>query len=763
MRVPDKARAKLSFRRDHFAYLLIALFGLAAAAGIHANAGMGYQSAQARFRAESHAATLAAVNGAQAQFSAIYQNLRTISRLPSVRAVDREGTKLTPDSIATIQEIYNNLASNVAVSEVYIVPRDLDSDRIDPVTSAPQKPIMMFDSLLESDDSHVVMRFEAEIYEYHLLHQQMLWFAAHVPAVSATDGFNVPMIAGAQVITCDNTVYNQSLCNADRTGTIFSVPFFGPDGEFKGTISAIIRIKALRQMLPPRNFILADHEYHAVWLSPDGVADTAAPALAAQAQPDPGLIYSELVKLSVNDPQSRWVLWAGLPNSVFYARPDVQAVRSFARWAYVMLGVILLLAVLAVWFVTRNAALIAEAARAMEALAGGDEGAQLAGAERSGALGDLARAFGAFRDGLMARRLLEQSAELERRQAEAARQRYDEERAASLASQKQVVDCLAKALISFAEGDLTWKITEWFSAEYKTLRMDFNQASARMEATMRRVTDSTRNVTAGAGDIRAATTDLARRTEQQAGQLEQSAGTLAEITSAVQKTSQNAGSVAQLAAAAREDATASGSVVQETVQAMSGIENSARQIANIIGVIDEIAFQTNLLALNAGVEAARAGDAGRGFAVVAVEVRALAQRSADAAKEIKGLISASGVQVGNGVKLVNQTGDALTRITGQISELTELVSDIAISARQQAAALNALSAAVNQMDHVTQQNADMVEQAAAASARLSEEAAALSKLVDEFKISADVTGELPPIYSAAQRPGRAALCALAEE
>jgi methyl-accepting chemotaxis protein len=757
-------KSKVAFRRDHFAYLLIALFGLAAAAGIHANAAMGYQSARERFRAESHASTLAAVNTAQQQFTAIYQNLRTISRLPSVIAVDREGTTLNPDSIATIQEIYNNLASNVAVSEVYIVPRDLDSDRIDPVTSAPQKPIMMFDSLLEDNTAHVFLRFEAEIYEYHLLHQQMLWFGQHVPNVKATDGFDVPMISGAQVITCDNTVYNITRVDADRTGTIFSVPFFGPDGNFKGTISAIIRIKALRQMLPERNFIIANTTYNDVWVSPGGVADQAATVLAMQAKADPGLIYSEVVNLSVNDPRSNWVLWAGLPNSLFYARPDVLAVRSFARDAYIMLGLIMVLAAGSVWFVTRNAALIAEAAGAMEALAGGDEGVQLAGAERSGALGDLARAFAKFRDGLIERRMLEQSAELGRRQAEIERQRFDDERAVSLASQKQVVDCLAKALISFAEGDLTWKITEWFSTEYKTLRMDFNQASARMEATMRRVTDSTRNVTTGAAEINVATTDLARRTEQQAGQLEQSAATLAEITSAVQKTSQNAGSVAQLAAAAREDATASGGVVQETVTAMSGIENSSRQIANIIGVIDEIAFQTNLLALNAGVEAARAGDAGRGFAVVATEVRALAQRSADAAKEIKGLISTSGAQVGNGVKLVNQTGDALMRITGQISKLTELVSDIASSARQQAAALNALSGTVNQMDQVTQRNADMVEQAAAASTSLSAEAAALSKLVDEFKISPHVTGEMPPIYVGPHaRTPRLAVSAVAAE
>jgi methyl-accepting chemotaxis protein len=174
---------------------------------------------------------------------------------------------------------------------------------------------------------------------------------------------------------------------------------------------------------------------------------------------------------------------------------------------------------------------------------------------------------------------------------------------------------------------------------------------------------------------------------------------------------------------------------------MAAIEASSRQIANIIGVIDEIAFQTNLLALNAGVEAARAGDAGRGFAVVATEVRALAQRSADAAKEIKAIISASGQQVGTGVKLVNETGEALLRITGQISQLTELVGDIATASQEQANGLNQINAAVNEIDHMTQQNAAMVEQTAAASQSLGNDAAALSDLVGEFTMS---EGEAEP-------------------
>jgi methyl-accepting chemotaxis protein len=204
-------------------------------------------------------------------------------------------------------------------------------------------------------------------------------------------------------------------------------------------------------------------------------------------------------------------------------------------------------------------------------------------------------------------------------------------------------------------------------------------------------------------------------------------------------------------------------VVSDAVTAMSAIETSARQISKIIGVIDEIAFQTNLLALNAGVEAARAGEAGRGFAVVATEVRALAQRSADAAKEIKTLISASGQQVESGVRLVSETGKALARIVTQVERLNRLVSDIAASAQEQSTGLNEVNTAVNQMDQVTQQNAAMVEQSTAASHNLASTADGLAELVAQFRIGA-VAGHRQKAPSAPQRalPGRRTGAALVD-
>ena len=265
----------------------------------------------------------------------------------------------------------------------------------------------------------------------------------------------------------------------------------------------------------------------------------------------------------------------------------------------------------------------------------------------------------------------------------------------------------------------------------------------------------------GVSLIGAAADDLSKRTEQQAASLEETAAALDQITATVRRTAEGAQQASRAVSVARTDAERSGVVVKEAVSAMARIESSARQISQIIGVIDEIAFQTNLLALNAGVEAARAGDAGRGFAVVASEVRALAQRSADAAKEIKSLISASSQEVETGVKLVGDTGDSLSGIVAKVLEISDLVGEIAASAQEQAGGLNEVNAAVNQMDTVTQQNAAMVEESTAASHSLAVETAELTRLVSQFDIGARTAPLLArrptvqPVLRAKATPSRA--------
>jgi len=317
----------------------------------------------------------------------------------------------------------------------------------------------------------------------------------------------------------------------------------------------------------------------------------------------------------------------------------------------------------------------------------------------------------------------------------AAGRKAQAEMAEAAAAQRQVVEQLAGKLKALAEGNLASRLDTPFPADYEALRQDFNRAIEMLGRTMQGIANNAGAVRAGAQEITQASDDLARRTENQAASLEQTASALDGITSTVQKTAEGAKAAREIVTAAKNGAAHSGEVVRRAVEAMGRIEDSSRQIGNIIGVIDEIAFQTNLLALNAGVEAARAGDAGRGFAVVATEVRALAQRSADAAREIKSLISASTEQVDFGVKLVGETGAALEEIAAQVAKLNSLVAQIAAGAQEQATGLREVNVAINQMDQVTQQNAAMVEQATAASHGLAGEAKELARLVGQFQLT----------------------------
>lgn len=315
----------------------------------------------------------------------------------------------------------------------------------------------------------------------------------------------------------------------------------------------------------------------------------------------------------------------------------------------------------------------------------------------------------------------------------AERAQAEKERVAKAADQARVVETLASGLTRLSEGDLTKEIKETFPPEYEKLRADFNAAIQKLSQAMGAIVANAEGISTGAGEISQAADNLSRRTEQQAASLEETAAALDEITATVRKTAEGAKQANTVVAGARTDAEASGEVVREAVEAMSEIEKSAKQISQIIGVIDEIAFQTNLLALNAGVEAARAGEAGRGFAVVASEVRALAQRSSEAAKEIKGLISASSQHVETGVDLVGQAGKALELIVGKVGEISTLIAEIAASAQEQATGLAQVNTAVNEMDQVTQQNTAMVQESTSASHALTQEAEELMRLISRFQ------------------------------
>ena len=296
------------------------------------------------------------------------------------------------------------------------------------------------------------------------------------------------------------------------------------------------------------------------------------------------------------------------------------------------------------------------------------------------------------------------------------------------------VNTIAEALNKLAQGDLSFCVDRPFAPDFEGLRNTMNDAISQMRDTLSDVARSTDQIDTGTREISQSAEDLSKRTEQQAASLEETAAALDQITVNVSNAAKRAEEARHAAATASGNAERSGKVVADAVGAMSRIESSSNQISNIIGVIDEIAFQTNLLALNAGVEAARAGEAGKGFAVVAQEVRELAQRSAQAAKEIKGLIRNSSEEVSTGVKLVSETGEALRTIQQNIVAVNDHMEAITSSAKEQATGLSEVNSAVNQMDQVTQQNAAMVEETNAASATLAQETARLRDLIEMFQL-----------------------------
>ncbi len=389
----------------------------------------------------------------------------------------------------------------------------------------------------------------------------------------------------------------------------------------------------------------------------------------------------------------------------------------------------------------------------MQRIVDGDYETPVEMLDRQDEIGSMARAADIFRRAAIDKQTLETTAAAARVQNDEERRQRDAVSQADARSVKNVVEALGLGLNRLSEGDLSVRINVPFEGDLDKLRADFNNVSERLQQVMSDITGNTNSIQANSQQMRSAADDLARRTEQQAASLEQTSAALDQITVTVRNATSRAEDASHMVDNAKTYAEKSGAVVSDAMAAMERIESATGEIGKIINVVDEIAFQTNLLALNAGVEAARAGDAGKGFAVVAQEVRALAGRAADAARDIKALVGKSNVEVKTGVELVTATGEALHRIGEDVARINEHVKSIVTSARDQSIGLGEINASVSQMDQVTQQNAAMVEQTNAASHTLASDAEALTRLVAQFKIGGSAAPvRKPEAATAASQP-----------
>ncbi len=353
------------------AYVVVVIMGLSFAALVHQRAKKDAEIALEHYKKISNDDARLVAEKIENATQQIYQNIRTISLLPSIRKINERASNLDSDDHKTIQQIYNNLASAVSVSEVYIVPAHLDPHKIDPSTGKPEEPIMMFDQLIvgkskeslettqEKNESIAEPLEETEIYEHELLKEQLGWFKQTYPLIEKIEGINIPMISGREVITCDNSRFSRlTRRDADRSGLIFSVPFYGMDGALKGSVSAIILSHALRDIMPKTDYALVNPNYAYLAMSHNAGQASESVSWTAQGRPDPNLLYSAVIPIKTHDPRNQWALWVGHPDEKFLQSREYKPIRHFEMAGYGLAAIFSILCLILCALLQRNFSLI---------------------------------------------------------------------------------------------------------------------------------------------------------------------------------------------------------------------------------------------------------------------------------------------------------------------------------------------------------------------------------------------------------------------
>lgn len=660
------------------AYVAILIVGCVLAFFVHSKSSKDLNIALDHYKQVSQVEAEQAAKDLSYSFKQMYQGIRTISFLPGVMNIDRYGKNIDENAHEAIVQIYNNMVSNVAVSEIYLVPVDIEPETVDPNTGSFGEPILMYDGSPEDPDAvpekfttieQAEKRAEVEIYEYRLVRDQMNYFKEHYPTKDKLDGINLPFIAGPSVLTCDNSEFDTTKKDEDRMGGVFSVPFYGPDGKLKGSVAAIIRNNVLKKMIPESNAAIVNQAYDYTVFSSKPDQDQKSASWVKQIKPDPSLLFSAAVSVATTDPRSQWYLWVGYPNANFYQSSDVQAIEKFKVVGYGLVAILTLVAII-VWAVLQRNARKVKATIMKLA----EEDAQKRIAENE--------------------RVAKEQAEL-----------------------KILADQEKKAEIR--------EMAEKFESSVKNVVSELANSAQKMESNALSVTEIASDTKLRSVSVANLSTEAAETSSQVAAAAEELTSSIREISNQTQKSSSIV-----------DEAT---SLAQDSQNIIQSLAEKSQKVSQIIEIITGIAGQINLLALNATIEAARAGEAGKGFAVVANEVKSLATQVAKATEEITEQISdmqsvtdSSVESVMKILTIINQVSESTSTVAAAVEEQSAVTNEIASNMVRTSSGTQEISHNIVSVQEGADKTGYSAQQVLESAKNLSGQSGVLKQKVDEF-------------------------------